>query len=68
VNSRSMLQIMGAFASYLDVPKAHLKITAHCPRLKTPPRSRQNRVQIQCGKEKPVALSPPCVTAITGLD
>ena len=25
VNSRSMLQIMGAFASYLDVPEAHLK-------------------------------------------
>ena len=27
VNSRSMLQIMAAFASYLDVPEAHLKDT-----------------------------------------
>ena len=25
VNSRSMLQIMAAFASYMDVPEAHLK-------------------------------------------
>jgi len=25
VNSRSMLQIMGAFASYVDIPDAHMK-------------------------------------------
>ena len=28
VNSRSMLQIMSAFASYMDVPKTHFKGTA----------------------------------------
>ena len=54
VNSRSMLQIMGAFASYLDVPEAHLKDHSALPAFETAaPESRQNQVRIHSGKEKP---------------
>jgi hypothetical protein len=56
VNSRSMLQIMGAFASYLDVPAADL--TGHravpSPQL-GPLDRRQDRVRIYSGKDKPAA-------------
>ena len=54
VNSRSMLQIMGAFASYLDVPEAHLKDHSALPAFENAgPESRQNQVRIHSGKEKP---------------
>jgi hypothetical protein len=56
VNSRSMLQIMQALASYLDVPEAHLKDHSVMPSLENaPPESRQNRVRIHSGKDKPAA-------------
>ena len=49
-----MLQIMGAFASYLDVPEAHLKDYSALPAFEnTGPESRQNQVRIHSGKEKP---------------
>lgn len=55
VNSRSMLQIMGAFASYLDVPKAHLKESRAVPAFEdAAPEGRQDGVRIHSGKEKPV--------------
>ena len=54
VNSRSMLQIMGAFASYLDVPEAHLKEHSAVPAFeKAAPASRQDVVRIYSGKSKP---------------
>ncbi len=54
VNSRSMLQIMSAFASHLDVPEAHLKDHSAVPSFEnTAPEKRQNRPRIQSGKEKP---------------
>ena len=56
VNSRSMLQIMGAFASYLDVPEAHLKDHSAAPAFeKVAPESRQSQVRIHSGKDKPAA-------------
>ncbi|MCW5554578.1 MAG: hypothetical protein KIS67_20760 [Verrucomicrobiae bacterium] len=56
VNSRSMLQIMTAFASYLDVPEAHLKDHSALPALESAtPESRQNVVRIHSGKEKPAS-------------
>jgi hypothetical protein len=54
VNSRSMLQIMGAFASYLDVPEEHLKDHSATPALGSdPPEGRQTQVRIHSGKEEP---------------
>jgi len=54
VNSRSMLQIMQAFASYLDVPEAHLKDHSATPSFEnTAAESRQSKVRIHSGKEKP---------------
>jgi hypothetical protein len=57
VNSRSMLQIMQAFASYLDVPEAHLKDHSAWPSVESAPtaESRQQSVRIHSGKEKPPA-------------
>jgi len=55
VNSRSMLQIMQAFASFLDVPKAHLKDHRASPAFENAaPESRLDRVRIHSGKDKPV--------------
>jgi hypothetical protein len=55
VNSRSMLQIMTAFASYLDVPEAHLKDHSAVVAFEnSAPENRQNSVRIHSGKEKPV--------------
>ena len=54
VNSRSMLQIMAAFASYLDVPEAHLK--DHSATLafeQTAPGTRRDVVRIHSGKDQP---------------
>jgi hypothetical protein len=54
VNSRSMLQILSAFASYVDVPKAHLdEHRAVSVSGDTPPESRQDVVRIHSGKERP---------------
>jgi hypothetical protein len=57
VNSRSMLQIMQAFASYLDVPEAHLKDHSAVPAFGNTPtaESRQQNVRIYSGKDKPAA-------------
>ncbi len=54
VNSRSMLQIIGAFASYIDVPEAHLKDHSASPSFeKTAPGTPQHVVRIYSGKDKP---------------
>ena len=57
VNSRSMLQIMQAFASYLDVPEAHLKDQSAWPSLENAltVANRQQNVRIHSGKDKPAA-------------
>lgn len=55
VNSRSMLQILSAFASYLDVPEADLKAHRAVPSLEhLPPQDRQDVVRIHSGKQKPL--------------
>lgn len=54
VNSRSMLQIMGAFASYTDVPQAHLKDHRALPAFEhAATKTRQDKVRIHSGKDKP---------------
>ncbi len=54
VNSRSMLQIMSAFASYMDVPEAHLKDHSAVPAFgNAAPESRQDAVRIHSGKLNP---------------
>jgi hypothetical protein len=55
VSSRSMLQIMGAFASYVDVPEAHLKDRIALAAFEEPaPEGVQSVVQIHSGKDQPV--------------
>ena len=67
VNSRSMLQIMGAFASYLDVPEAHLKDNARIARLRERRGEReQQRADPQRQGQARRTPSPPCTTATTG--
>jgi hypothetical protein len=54
VNSRSMLQIMGTFASYIDVPEAHVKDQSAVPALeRLAPESGAEIVRIHSGKDKP---------------
>ena len=54
VNSRSMLQIMQAFASYVDVPEVHLKEKRAAPAFEDAAAgTRHQAVQIHSGKEKP---------------
>ena len=55
VNSRSMLQIMQAFASRLEVPEAHLKDHSAWPSLDDAPAAEGSRraPRIHSGKEKP---------------
>jgi hypothetical protein len=54
VNSRSLLQIMAAFASYMDVPEAHLKDHSAVPSVVNPSSETQRiRVRIHCGRDKP---------------
>jgi hypothetical protein len=54
VNSRSMLQIMGAFASYIAVPEAHAQDRSALPGFDaTATGARLGRVQIHSGKSKP---------------
>lgn len=54
VTSRSMLQIMTAFATYLDVPAAHLKDQSAVPALVSPARAdQQGTVRIHSSRDKP---------------
>jgi hypothetical protein len=54
VNSRSMLQIMAAFSTYLDVPEEHLKDHSATPALvNDAPENRQTQVRIHSGKDEP---------------
>jgi len=54
VNSRSMLQIMQAFASFLDAPEEHLKEHSAVPSLEQLPQgTRLGAVRIRSGKGKP---------------
>jgi hypothetical protein len=54
VNSRSMLQIMGAFASYIAVPEAHMKDLSAPPGVELSAAERQQqKVRIQSGKDRP---------------
>jgi hypothetical protein len=54
VNSRSMLQIMSAFASYMDVPAAHLKEHRALPAFEgSAAENGTNGVRIHSGKDKP---------------
>lgn len=53
VNSRSMLQIMSAFASYIDVPKEHLADHRAMPTVVASDEERQGQVRISSGKVPP---------------
>jgi hypothetical protein len=54
VNSRSLLQIMTAFASYMDAPEAHLKDHSVVPAVEnSSPENRGTKVRIHSGKDKP---------------
>ena len=54
VNSRSMLQILGAFASYLDVPEAHVQDHSATPSFTDiPQEGLHNAVRIHSGLERP---------------
>jgi hypothetical protein len=54
VNSRSMLQIMQAFASYIDVPEQDLKEQRAVPAVESvAPNAKPPPVQVHSGKEKP---------------
>jgi hypothetical protein len=56
VNSRSMLQIMQAFASHLEVPEAHLKDGSAWPSPQNATtESPQHNVRIHSGKNKPAS-------------
>ncbi len=54
VNSRSMLQIMGAIASFVDVPAEHTQGNGVAPTFRICPRnSRADRARIHSGRDKP---------------
>ncbi len=54
VNSRSMLQIMGAFSTYMDVPEEHLRDHSAVPAFEHDPGGKgQDVARIHSGKEKP---------------
>jgi hypothetical protein len=56
VNSRSMLQIMGAFSSYMDVPEEHLQDRSAVPAFEhAPPEARPEVARIRSGKDRPAA-------------
>jgi hypothetical protein len=56
VNSRSLLQIMAAFASYMDLPEAHLKDHSGVPAPEnSSPENGPATVRIHSGKNKPAA-------------
>ncbi len=67
VNSRSMLQTMAAFASYLDVPEAHLEDHSAVPAFENVAAKDWNdAVQIHSGKDKPASSFAAVHYAITG--
>ncbi|MDH4566311.1 hypothetical protein E8E95_06430 [Pseudomonas sp. BN414] len=54
VNSRSMLQIMTAFSSYIEVPEAHIQDQSAVPTAVTgSTENRLSRILIRSGTEKP---------------
>jgi hypothetical protein len=54
VNSRSMLQIMGAFANHQEVPEAHVRDHSAMPAFEsTQSDNRQQGVHIYSSKNKP---------------
>ena len=53
VNSRSMLQVMGAFASYVDLPDAHAADRSAVPAPQDAAGDRPGRVRIHSGKDRP---------------
>jgi len=54
VNSRSMLQIMGTLASYIDVPEAHVKDRSATPTIERAAAGEaSNTVRIYSGKDRP---------------
>jgi hypothetical protein len=55
VNSRSMLQIMQAFASYVEVPEAHLEDHSALPAFGNTPAAegRRQHVTIHSGRDRP---------------
>ena len=54
VNSRSIMQIMSSFASYIDVPEADLKSHRAVPSLEhVAPEDRQDHVRIHSGDSRP---------------
>jgi hypothetical protein len=54
VNSRSMLQIMVTFSSYLDVPEAHLKVHGALPDFgRAAAESARKNARIHSAKERP---------------
>jgi len=56
VNSRSMMQIVVAFASYIDVPEAHLKDHSAMPSFEhVAADDRNNVVHIHSGADKPAS-------------
>jgi hypothetical protein len=55
VNSRSLLQIMGAFATYMDVPEAHVKDQSAIPTIaNTDTDNKKTAVKIHSGRIKPL--------------
>jgi hypothetical protein len=54
VNSRSLLQIMGAFATYMDVPEAHLKDHSAIPSFEKADNDKKQTVKIHSGRIKPL--------------
>jgi hypothetical protein len=54
VNSRSMMQIMGAFSTYLDVPESDLKAHRALPAFQNVPQEdKQDVIRIHSGEEEP---------------
>ncbi len=67
VNSRSMLQILAAFASYIDVPEAHLEEHRAIPSLEdTSPEGRRSGCESTAARRSRRTPLPPCATAGTG--
>jgi len=67
VNSRSMLQVMSAFASFIDVPQEHIEEHSAPPAFEgAAPDNARNKVRIHSGKQKPANAFAACATATGG--
>lgn len=53
VNSRSMLQVMATFASYMDVPEADIKEHRAAPAVEMGDPQKQHNVRIRCNDDQP---------------